>query len=383
MKVVFLENVIDFGGARKSTIELAKNISNNHDAYIIDVHGTCQPFIDACISHGINLEILLKQDNQIIMSNYRNVCSRLLSYLRFFFVTLKARKKLKLILKRIKADFIVVNNTKVLPLLFRNNFGAEVVLFARGWFLPEQINSRDRVLYKHFVDRYFCVSEATRYALISSGLATLSNTFVVHNSIDIQHLDNVKPAAISVSEAEKIILISGGFLPSKGLHVAVEIAKRLKEMQFHFKMIITGIVYDSFASKEYYDRILKMIDAYSLHSTIQMEVGNSSVLQYFKAADIFIHPSDTEGLPRVVMEAMACRVPVVANAVGGVVDYILDGFTGVITRYNCVDDYVNAILKISTDKSFKARIVENAFQLVLTCFDSTQQLRAFERNLSK
>ena len=249
--------------------------------------------------------------------------------------------------------------------------------------MPEQINSRDRVLYKHFVDRYFCVSEATRYALISSGLATLSNTFVVHNSIDIQHLNNVKPAAISVSEAEKIILISGGFLPSKGLHVAVEIAKRLMEMQFHFKMIITGIVYDSFASKEYYDRILKMIDAYSLHSTIQMEVGNSSVLQYFKAADIFIHPSDTEGLPRVVMEAMACRVPVVANAVGGVVDYILDGFTGVITRYNCVDDYVNAILKISTDKSFKARIVENAFQLVLTCFDSTQQLRAFERNLSK
>ena len=81
MKIVFLENVIDFGGARKSTIELASNLSINNDVYIVDVHGTCQPFVDACNNSDVKLEILLKQDNQVILANSRNIFTRLVQYI--------------------------------------------------------------------------------------------------------------------------------------------------------------------------------------------------------------------------------------------------------------------------------------------------------------
>ncbi|MFZ3588949.1 glycosyltransferase family 4 protein [Bacillus sp. DJP31] len=47
---------------------------------------------------------------------------------------------------------------------------------------------------------------------------------------------------------------------------------------------------------------------------------NKEVQDFYKAADIFINPSYTEGFPRVVIEAMACGLPIVATDAGGTND---------------------------------------------------------------
>lgn len=47
---------------------------------------------------------------------------------------------------------------------------------------------------------------------------------------------------------------------------------------------------------------------------------NNEIQQYYQAADVFINPSYTEGFPRVVIEAMACGLPVIATNAGGTID---------------------------------------------------------------
>jgi glycosyltransferase involved in cell wall biosynthesis len=47
---------------------------------------------------------------------------------------------------------------------------------------------------------------------------------------------------------------------------------------------------------------------------------NNEIDQYYRASDAFINPSYTEGFPRVVIEAMACGLPVVATNAGGTID---------------------------------------------------------------
>jgi glycosyltransferase involved in cell wall biosynthesis len=47
---------------------------------------------------------------------------------------------------------------------------------------------------------------------------------------------------------------------------------------------------------------------------------NSIIQEYYKAVDLFINPSASEGFPRVVIEAMACGLPVVATGAGGTID---------------------------------------------------------------
>jgi glycosyltransferase involved in cell wall biosynthesis len=61
-------------------------------------------------------------------------------------------------------------------------------------------------------------------------------------------------------------------------------------------------------------------------------VDPAKIGSYFKAADICIFPSRSEGMPNVLLEAMSCGVPVVASAIGGVVDVITSGENGLLVQ---------------------------------------------------
>ena len=112
-----------------------------------------------------------------------------------------------------------------------------------------------------------------------------------------------------------------------------------------------------------------------------MVIDHNDVKEYFEWCDILVHPSDTEGLPRVVMEAMSMKKPVIANAVGGVTDYILDGFTGFLTNYNNVEEYVDIIKRLSSDPALYDEISNRAFDLIKTSFSPQNQIKAIIKAL--
>ena len=54
----------------------------------------------------------------------------------------------------------------------------------------------------------------------------------------------------------------------------------------------------------------------------------SDLMHRYNASDIFVLPSTFEGMPSVVLQAMACGVPVVSTRVFGSEDLVVDGFNG-------------------------------------------------------
>lgn len=78
---------------------------------------------------------------------------------------------------------------------------------------------------------------------------------------------------------------------------------------------------------------------------VEVVVDPPNIMDFFKTTDILIHPSHTEGLPRVYLEAMALGKPVIANAVGGVTDVVIHNFTGFITDFNNIEQYTTYIKK--------------------------------------
>ena len=66
-------------------------------------------------------------------------------------------------------------------------------------------------------------------------------------------------------------------------------------------------------------------------------VPHSDVSRYFQAADLFIFPSRTEGLPNVILEALSCGVPVIATPVGDIPNWV----SNIATEPN---EYVKYIL---------------------------------------
>jgi glycosyltransferase involved in cell wall biosynthesis len=79
----------------------------------------------------------------------------------------------------------------------------------------------------------------------------------------------------------------------------------------------------------------------------------SSLLPAF---DVFVQPSLYEGLPNTVLEAQACGLPVVATAVGGTPEIVVDGVTGVLVSPHDPAALAGAIVRLLRDPDLRRRM---------------------------
>jgi glycosyltransferase involved in cell wall biosynthesis len=84
--------------------------------------------------------------------------------------------------------------------------------------------------------------------------------------------------------------------------------------------------------------------------------------------DLFVHPARREGLGAVVLEAMSAGVPVVAAAVGGIVDAIGDDVDGRLLPPDDPDAWVRAILALVEDRAARERLAGAARRKVESRF---------------
>jgi glycosyltransferase involved in cell wall biosynthesis len=83
----------------------------------------------------------------------------------------------------------------------------------------------------------------------------------------------------------------------------------------------------------------------------------------YRRADAFLHVSWTEGLPQVIFEAFAARLPVVATAVGGVADAV--GDAGLLVPPGDAAAAIEALLRVDADAALRERLVERGVERVL------------------
>lgn len=87
--------------------------------------------------------------------------------------------------------------------------------------------------------------------------------------------------------------------------------------------------------------------------------SQSNVPPFLHEADIFLLPSNYEGMPMTIIEAMGTGLPIVATAVGGVPDMIRDHESGLLTE--CDPDAVSkAVLELIADENLRKTLGQNA-----------------------
>jgi len=80
------------------------------------------------------------------------------------------------------------------------------------------------------------------------------------------------------------------------------------------------------------------------------------VADVLRCGDLFLLPSETESFGLAALEAMACGVPVLASAVGGLPEVVVDGATGFLTPVGAVDEMTERALSILRDPALHARL---------------------------
>jgi glycosyltransferase involved in cell wall biosynthesis len=105
-----------------------------------------------------------------------------------------------------------------------------------------------------------------------------------------------------------------------------------------------------------------------------------------KSVDIFVMSSVTEGLGSAMLDAMACRIPVVATRAGGIPEAIVDGEHGLLVRPQDPSALAQAILRLLRDPQLRQRLAEAGRQRVVAEFSVEQMVRrtlaAYEKGLA-
>jgi glycosyltransferase involved in cell wall biosynthesis len=103
--------------------------------------------------------------------------------------------------------------------------------------------------------------------------------------------------------------------------------------------------------------------------------SREALRELYRQADAFVLPSRNESFGMVIVEAMACGLPVVANRQGGMTSLVADGETGFLVPVDDLDALVDALRRLLTDAELTRRMGAAGRRRVLAGFDWAQQAR--------
>ncbi|MDX1379139.1 MAG: glycosyltransferase family 4 protein, partial [Anaerolineales bacterium] len=97
---------------------------------------------------------------------------------------------------------------------------------------------------------------------------------------------------------------------------------------------------------------------------------------YYSLIDIFVHPSQRDGMPNAVLEAMACEKAIIATPVGGIKDILENGKNGITVNVNDANMLAEKILELVSQTEKQKLLGQNARKTVVGKLTLEKELEA-------
>lgn len=159
----------------------------------------------------------------------------------------------------------------------------------------------------------------------------------------------------------------GSINDRKGIDILIDAYLDLLKKHDNIELVIAGDV--SHGYEEYWNKLKLKIKEESGKFTYIPYCQNVSLV--YSALDVFVLPSRSEGLPRVVIEAMAHNLVVICTNVGGASEIIEHKINGLLIKKDSVHDLYNAIDFLITKPKERKKIsnntvtIKNKFDLIV------------------
>jgi glycosyltransferase involved in cell wall biosynthesis len=178
-----------------------------------------------------------------------------------------------------------------------------------------------------------------------------------------------------IDAGELVVGFSGRFSDEKAPDIFVEVANLCRKCE-NVRFVMTG-------AGPLTELISKKVKALPTGTRFEFAGLVDDVEQYLALYDVLILPSRFDGRPLVVMEALACGVPVIASDVGGLPDLVFDGINGYLVPPADAKTIADCIVRLVEDRSLLAKLKEGARNVAEEKLDANMAYRDFEGSLRK
>jgi glycosyltransferase involved in cell wall biosynthesis len=221
--------------------------------------------------------------------------------------------------------------------------------------------------------RLLAVSDATRRAFELQGFPP-ARLETIHNGVDLAALEAL-PAPDLRRELgippEAIVLGHVGRLaPVKGQRELLEALARLRARDEAIHVLLIGA--DTETGGAYRQELERRAGELGIGDRVHFAGFRNGAAAAIQELDALVLPSWIEGLPLVVLEAMAYAKPVVATTVGGTAEAVVDGETGLLVPPREPDALRTALERVIADASLRAELGQAGRQRVAELFDAAR-----------
>lgn len=164
--------------------------------------------------------------------------------------------------------------------------------------------------------------------------------------------------------------------PQKDYDTLVRAAIRVVQAERNVRFVIAGDCSSNDVSRKHYAHVQELIRQSGLSDNFIFTGYRSDVMRLLAAFDISVLSTHFEGLPLALLESMAYAKPVVATAVDGIPEVIVDGVNGFLTAHEDADALANRLIELIQSPALAERLGQAARQTVLTDFTAEKFARS-------
>ena len=325
MKIIFVVNELDF--FIRTHFNLARNINQIHEVEVIaDTSKSSTKDLDLVEKMGIKLHVVNRKKNAKNILSYLSFIFSLLYLLRkikpdyVFYITLEMSffgSLISYFLKIKKSIFIV---TGLGPFFFKKEF--KYRFFNRlQWYGFRLLG----ILRNNF--HFIFLNSADKELLSSIYKINSSNFSIIHG----EGIDELEFRNIQRDTSIPKFLLASRLIKSKGIECFITAAKRIKTKFPHVEFSIAGI----FDLDNPESISLQLFEEINADADIKFlgEISHSNMEECFHKNNIFVLPSEREGLPKAVTEAATTGMPLILSDVPGCKDCVINNKSGKLVNY--------------------------------------------------
>jgi glycosyltransferase involved in cell wall biosynthesis len=198
----------------------------------------------------------------------------------------------------------------------------------------------------NYTDRIVTNADVIADDYLARGIGTPDQYTTVYSGVDLDAFADAEPAEDLPGERPRVVMV-GRLADGKGHKVLLDAVESLDEFEGSVCIVGDGPLYDDLSVE---------ITERGLDDHVFLTGFRDDVPRILAASDVLVLPSFREGTPRVITEAMASGLPVVATDIAGIPEQVVDGENGYLIPTGTSDPLAERLQTLLLDAELRERM---------------------------